>query len=169
MKFYCQSCGHPNEGYKAPNFCSECASPFGKIPVVQKQNPVSTATKLNLPPSIRKQLEASSEEIEEAEIPHIEKLAYSIQGRGTVRQNQTIGFETEQDRQNAIKAVRNNSSCLQTSSDGKIQAIGLEAPDEGFQIKPIQKIKGKKPSAKQIFADFQKDAGGINRSEIGGE
>jgi len=141
MKRYCLDCGAPTEySLKKPVFCSNCGNPFEKN--TQVSQPVVQKVQLQKP-TIAKKTYTPAVDIDE-------------------------DYDDDGDDNETITNVPNISKIqVETASENQNRGVKLrDLMGTGENVKRNKvKIKGKKPSKKQILEDFAKEAGSLRKSK----
>jgi len=141
MKRYCLDCGAPTEySLKKPVFCSNCGNPFEKN--TQVSQPVVQKVQLQKP-TIAKKTYTPAVYIDE-------------------------DYDDDGDDNETITNVPNISKIqVETASENQNRGVKLrDLMGTGENVKRNKvKIKGKKPSKKQILEDFAKEAGSLRKSK----
>ena len=141
MKRYCLDCGAPTEySLKKPVFCSNCGNPFEKNTQVSQL----VVQKVQLQkPTIAKKTYTPAVDIDE-------------------------DYDDDGDDNETITNVPNISKIqVETASENQNRGVKLrDLMGTGENVKRNKvKIKGKKPSKKQILEDFAKEAGSLRKSK----
>lgn len=140
MKRYCLDCGAPTEySLKKPVFCSNCGNSFEKN--TQVSQPVVQKVQLQKP-TIAKKTYIPEVDIDE-------------------------DYDNDSDDETITNVPKISKIQVETASENPNRGVKLkDLMGTGENIKRSKpKIKGKKPSKKQILEDFAKEAGSLRKNK----
>lgn len=140
MKRYCLDCGAPTEySLKKPVFCSNCGNSFEKN--TQVSQPVVQKVQLQKPTIAKK-----------AYIPEVDI---------------DEDYDNDSDYETITNVPKISKIQVETASENPNRGVKLkDLMGTGENIKRNKpKIKGKKPSKKQILEDFAKEAGSLRKNK----